>query len=152
MYDAAVIFQAHDDLVIAGSHIQYRADLLAQRRYGARLEVALERDNKASRPVSCLFGFGLVALLFFLRVFLSFVLVQHGLTQGMSDRLVLFVDALDFETFLMCLTARGRSNTDDDDNGNDDRQDLGEEKSVLDEELTHTARPTLFFCSTCSAR
>ena len=70
----------------------------------------------------------------------------------MGDRLVFLVDALDFEAFLMRLTTRRCSDADNHDNGNHNRRDLCQEQAVFDEEFAHTARPTLFFCSTCSAR
>jgi hypothetical protein len=101
-----------------------------------------------------------------LRLFFPVGFLHHRLLECIGQRLVLLVQVFDFQAFLMRgLFSGRRRRSNDDDNGGNDRDRLEQEQAVVCEKFCHgfsrisgngerhqTAMPTLFFCSTWSAR
>ena len=109
-------------------------------------------NHETARFDRRLLRLGLVAFFLFLGFSLALVLVENRLAQDAGQLLVFLVEVFNLEAFLVGLATGARRNHDDHDDAQHDGKDLGEEQAVVEKELAHTARPTLFFCSTCSAR
>ena len=114
---------------------------LAQRRSGARLEIALEVDHVASRaPV-----FGLVLSLLLLPRRLLYLarpgLAGDGGSQSGGKLTILVVELLDFERVaLRAFTQLARKAHHDDDR-DDDRGDLEQEQAVAGQKFEHDYLP-----------
>jgi len=135
---AAIILQPQDHLVERCRNLEYSADFLAQGGHGARLQVALEIENKNARPPFFGFCHGLVTLFLGFRFGFPVGLVHHDLLQRRGKHLVFFVEVLDFETFLVAglFSCRGGGG-DDDDDCRHDGDCLEQEQAVIGEKLGH---------------
>ena len=144
VHEPAGALEAYQHLVLGPGVREHRGHFLAERRYRARADVALEVEHEDPGAVRAApLGAGPGLALAGLRRRLAFLAAEEPALQDVLHLAVARPQIADFEPFRTgaCAAARGESGDEEDQGGDgrDDGERLGQEQRVLQQIVEHRA-------------
>ena len=138
--EATGVLEPHQHLVLGTRERQHRGDLLAERRYRARADIALEVEHEHPRAIrASLLLPGLRLALADLGRGLAFLGAEQPALQGLPHLAIACPQIADLEPFVSRASAASRGESGDKEDQGHDGEGFGQKQSVLQQIVEHRA-------------